>query len=423
VSGRVTGYLDFGLFWVQGDGSGIRTLDQFGPDVSGAVLTKFPSLSTVPPSWVFLGDPLSTAINSRGEPADTDGSRAVTFDSIHNGGAASFIVNSLTIGLFAGLGEHLTLNGLFDLVPRNVNVSIASPGEDPTAHNPSQTSASGGAISLGSFLDVKLAYAEYTIPTDRFDLRISAGKIDPVIGIEYRIQESPDRIGITPSLICRYTCGRPLGVKARARFLNDYLILALSVTNGAAFVPLFPFGEQLDSNYFKTLSARIATRLPVGAGLEIGASGAFGAQDFQSDDSVYQWHYGFDAHLEVRDLDVRGEFVQGAAQGKDQPAGGGMPAVPCGVAPCLNYMGAYAQVAYRVLNWLWPYARVDWRDALHRAGDSYAYVSELVRFTAGVHVELGEWVILKAEYTYNRELGPIPQFPDDVLTSSMVVKY
>ena len=30
---------------------------------------------------------------------------------------------------------------------------------------------------------------------------------------------------------------------------------------------------------------------------------------------------------------------------------------------------------------------------------------------------------LTAEYTYNRELGRIPQFPDDVVTSSLVVKY
>ena len=30
---------------------------------------------------------------------------------------------------------------------------------------------------------------------------------------------------------------------------------------------------------------------------------------------------------------------------------------------------------------------------------------------------------MKAEYTLNRELGVLPQFPDDVFTSSLVVTY
>ena len=40
-------------------------------------------------------------------------------------------------------------------------------------------------------------------------------------GIEYRTQESTDRIGIAPSLICRYTCGHPIGLKARAQFFAN----------------------------------------------------------------------------------------------------------------------------------------------------------------------------------------------------------
>jgi hypothetical protein len=415
LSGRITGYLDFGFFYVQGDGSGIR------PDIGYQHFPEYKGV--VPDSWVFMGDPLSTMINSRGDPADTDGSRAVTFDSVHNGGAPSFIVNSLTLSLFAGLGRYLTLNASFDLMPRNANVSVPLPGEAATTHNPSEISGTGAATGLGSFMDIKLAYLEYTIPTDRFDLRLSAGKFDSVLGIEYRGQESPDRITITPSLICRYTCGRPLGVKARGRFFNDWLIIALAVTNGSSFVQLFPFYEQIDTNLFKTISMRLATRIPIGAGLEIGGSGAFGAQDFQKDNSVYQWQVGADLHLDIRDFDLRAEYQSGAAEGKDTAASGGNPAVTCGDAPCLHYQGAYGQAAYRVLNWLMPYVRVDWRDAIHRAGLSFVYVSNLVRFTGGVRVELGEHVIIKAEYTYNHELGRIPQFANDVFTSSMVVKF
>jgi hypothetical protein len=400
LSGRLSGYLDFGFFRVQGDGSGLMT------DINH---TYYPEYKDVPDSWVFLGDPLSTAVNSRGEPATTGQSRAVVYDPINNGGVASFIVNAMNVFLFAGIGRNVTLNASIDFVPRSRNVSQAAPND------PSKI-----GTALGDFIDVKLAYVEYTVPSDRFDLRLSVGKLDSVLGIEYRTQESPDRIGVIPSLICRYTCGRPLGVKLRGRFFNDAFTVALAVTNGSNFIEGFPFYDEIDTNDFKTISGRISIRRPVGAGLEIGASGAFGAQDFQTDNNVWQWHAGADLHFEIRDFDLRAEYVRGAAEGKDLP---GPPSVPCGVAPCLHYQGAYGQIAYRVLNWLIPYARVDWRDALHRSGESFLYISELMRVTGGVRLELGTNVIVKAEYTYNRELGRIPQFPDDIFTSSMVVKY
>ena len=70
-----------------------------------------------------------------------------------------------------------------------------------------------------------------------------------------------------------------------------------------------------------------------------------------------------------------------------------------------------------------PYARVDWRDAFHRDGQSFVYVSDLVRVTGGLRLDLGRYVILKAEYTYNHELDRIPQFANDVLTTSALVVY
>ncbi len=410
VSGRISGYLDFGFFHVGGDGTGIR------PDVDRAV---FPAnqpapfggtYNDIPGSWVFLGDPLSTTVNSRGEPANTQGlngdnSRAVVWNPIGTG-ATSFIVNALNVQLFAGLGPNLTLNGSFDLVPRSRNVS------DPNG------------VFLGDFIDVKLAYAEYTVPIERFDLRISAGKFDSVLGIEYRTQESPDRFGVTPSLICRYTCGRPLGLKARARFADDLFVIALAVTNGSHMIEGFPFYDEIATHDMKTFAGRVSTKLPLPpiVFLEVGGSGAFGAQDFQAANDVYQWHYGVDLHLAVRDFDLRAEFVQGSADGKTGSAG-----VPCdpvsGGAPCLNYKGAYGIASYRILNWLGAYARGDWRDAVHRSGDSFLYVSRLWRATVGLRLELGTAVILKAEYTFNREIDPIPQIPNDVFTTSMVVKY
>jgi hypothetical protein len=93
------------------------------------------------------------------------------------------------------------------------------------------------------------------------------------------------------------------------------------------------------------------------------------------------------------------------------------------VVPCLQFKGAYGLVGYRVTNIVMPYVRVDWRDALHRNGASFVYISELGRLTSGIRLNLTPNLIVKAEYTLNRELGRIPQFNNDVFTSALVVTY
>lgn len=389
--GRVTGYLDVGFFKVAGNGSGIRN------DLGHL---RLPQYAAVPDSWTFLGDPLATTVNARGEPADTGASRAVTFNPIHAGDAASFIVNSLTLNLFAAVGDDLTMNAAVDFVPRSRNVSDAM------------------GTSLGDFIDVKLAYLEYIVPLSRMDLSLYAGKIDSVLGIEYRSQDAPDRLTVTPSLICRYTCGRPIGVKARARFFDGALVAAVAVTNGSHVVEMFPFYNEIDVNQSKTVAGRLSYRFPVGAGLEFGASGAYGAQDNQTSDGVKQYHYGGDLRLLWGDLDVAAEALAGKALGQSEPG-----EAPCGIAPCLEYRGAYGQLGYRLRNWLMPYFRADWRRALHQSGASFLYFSDAERFTGGVRLEIGTALIVKAEYTRVREIAPVPDFPDDVFTSALVVKY
>lgn len=392
LAGRVTGYLDSGFFAVGGDGAGIRRDigNQHFPEYAGVV----------PDSWVFMGDPLSTAVNARGEPAETGESRAVIFDPIDSRGVSSFILNALNLSLFAGISEELQLNASVDFVPRARNVS------DPDG------------LFLGDYVDVKLGYAEYRVPAETLSLSLFAGKFDSVLGIEYRSQEAPDRLTVTPSLLCRYTCGHPIGVKARLQLADDRLALNAAVTNGSHGSEGFPFAGELDSNQLKTAAGRLSYAFPIGAGLEVGASAAYGAQDLQPEDGVRQWHVGLDLHVDWRDLDGSAEFVQGKASGQTEAGG-----PPCGLAPCLRYKGAYGQLGYRALNWLTPYVRVDWRDALHESGASFAYVSELVRATAGLRSELGTHTIVKAEFTANRELGRIPEFSNDVFTTSLVVKY
>jgi hypothetical protein len=393
LAGRLGGYLDVGAFWAAGNGSGVRS------DTGHAVFPQYDGV--LPDSWVLMGDPLSTQVSSRGDPADTGESLAVTFDPVDSRGKTSFIANAFNLDLTSSVGKRLFIEGMVDLMPRNRDVSRPD------------------GVFLGDYVDVKLAYVAYLVPTRRFDLDLYAGKIDPVFGYEYRVQESPDRITVTPSLACRYTCGRPTGLKARARFLSSRaLAFAASVTNGSSFQEGFGFANEIDTNHFKTVAGRLSYRFDVGAGLELGASGQLGAQDLQPADDVYQWQYGFDAHLDVRGVELASEVVIGRVDGATAPG-----EAECGSAPCLDYKTAYGLFGYRVLNWLMPYVRVDWRDALHRSGASFVYVSKLVRMTAGARFELGTHVAIKGEYTLNRELGPIPQFDNDVVTTSVVAKF
>ena len=114
---------------------------------------------------------------------------------------------------------------------------------------------------------------------------------------------------------------------------------------------------------------------------------------------------------------VAGEFVSGKAPGKDDAG------VHCGGAPCLAYRSGYGLVAWHATSFLQPYVRVDARSARHVSGTDFAYVAEVLRATAGVRIDVGRYLIIKAEYTLNRELAPLTEFPDDVLTTSLVVRY
>jgi hypothetical protein len=388
----LSGYADFGFFAAQGDGVGAR------PDLGNVRYPEFAGV--VPGAWVFMGDPLATAINARGEPSSVGDSRSVTFDPVANRGAPSFIVNALGLNLQATIGEALSLHTLAELVPRSRDV------------------AASDGLSLGDFIDVKLAYAQYDFAFEGVDLAVAVGKIDSVVGREYRGQEPDTRLGVTPSLACRYLCGRPLGVRARATFPELPVSFALALTNGAPMVEMFPLGSELDQNAAKTASGRAALKLPVLDGLELGVSGVFGAQDFQPDSGTLHLQWSADVRLEAGPVAVTAELVQGRAQGRTSPGG-----PRCDEAQCLSYLAGYVLLAVRVLDELVPYVRVDGRDSLHERGESFVYVTELVRVTGGLRAELGAHVVLKAEYTHVQSVGRAAEVPDDVFTSSWVVRF
>ncbi|HEY5946404.1 MAG TPA: hypothetical protein VIV40_12965 [Kofleriaceae bacterium] len=375
-------FVDVGAFAVGGDGSGIR------PDIGHVYYPEY--MGKIAGQWVFMGDPLSTAINSLGEPSDTSTSREIENDTINSEGRPSLVVNAigLTISKYIRIDElhGFSVSAFAMLLPR--------PDDN--------------------ILDVQLATISYR-PLHDVNLLLEAGKIDSVLGVEYRSQDATKRKGITPSLICRYTCGRPLGV--RAHLTQGRLSTSATLTNGNNFQQIFEHDTMLKSNGLPTASGHVQWMLPVGQGLEVGVSGALGPQDGQPDLDIRQWHYGFDARLlDFHTFDVTAEFVQGKQPGKTDSM------VDCDAAPCLTYKGAYLLVDRYVTPRFIPYMRLDWRSAVHIKGSEFVYESHTFRTTVGAQFEMTSQILGKLEYTYNRELGGIPQFPDDVITTSIVVK-
>lgn len=372
------GYLDLGAFKAQNRGVGFifDTRDRFA--------TRFPGIA-----WVLLGDPLATTINSRGEAADLSGSFAFTDDPIQSGGAFSFIVNEVNLELSATLSERLFAFTSVDVLARE-----------------------GFRGSLGDQLELDYAYLEYQ-PFEGWDVTLSAGKVDPAFGREYRIQESVDRPGVTPSLLFRYVGGHPIGVKGRGVFLDGHLTAALLVANGSSFIESMQQAAELARVDPKTVSGRLSGKFgPQVARLEVGVSGEFGPQSRQTDPGLSHWQWGADALFETAPVELRGEFVRGIAQG------GGLDD-----ADLLDYRAYLVEALWRATGQLGLIARFEERHALNLRGDEFVYLIDIRRVVAGARYFLHPRVILKAEYLHNVELEPLPSFDNDVFTSSLVVQF
>ena len=372
----ITVFLDVGWFAVGGNGSGVRS------DVGHRYVRDF---NGVPAEWVLVGDPLSTTVNSNGEPADLGVARAIEDDTIDSDGNPTFIVNAVGLSIGRALPHNFSIAALVELQPRS--------GPDR--------------------LVVEHAHVDYR-PTNEVNLVLSAGKVESVLGIEYRAQDAPDRLGITPSLTCRYTCGRPFGV--RAQLEHDGFDISALVASGDTFQERFEQDPRLASSKVPTVAAHVQYVVPIENGIKVGASAAFGPQDGQSNLDNKQWHYGFDLKVrEIKNVGFQAEFIQGKQQGESVDV---MPR--CSVAQCLRYKAAYGMLTYRANRWFTPYTRVDWRDARHQRGVDFLYVSRVMRSTVGAQFSVTSRILGKIEYTYNRELLG-PQFPNDILTTSIVV--
>ena len=375
---KVTGYGDLGFSTTQGDGSGVRR------DV-GHML--FPEHRDV--GWVFYGDLLATAVNSRGDVADLGELPGVTrFDAVNSEGNPTFLVNELNLSVQAGLGPRALFTSSVNFTPR-----------------------SGDDFSLGDTLDLDLVQLEWQ-PTADGKTSLFVGKVDSVIGLEYKARKAPQRFGITPTLLARYTTGTAVGLTVRSILAGDQVVLAAAVTNGSFGTEQFHFFDEVDRDPAKTLSGRAALRLPIGAGaLEIGGSGQYGTQDGAADGAL--WLVGADAELTTTRVSVRAQWLRGKAPGDE---------LTRTYALDLKH-GAYLESDVLITPLVGVLARGELRDALVQEGMERLYITKNWRATAGVRLIFNPHAIVKAEYSHNGEYGGVPSIPDDVVTTSAVMAF
>jgi hypothetical protein len=378
------GYVDFGFFVPLGnDGVGwVR-------DVGNAVFPQYANYS-----WTFLGDILSTAVNSRGEVANLGQAPGVTrFDSVSSNGAAGFILNEINLRPRFQLSERAIMRASVNFVPRT-----------------------GSDFALGDFIEADVGELEYLLTADG-KTSLFVGKSMPVFGIEYKDRKSDQRFGITPSLIARYTTGSQLGIKLRSKLLNDYLILAASVTNGSSTIEMFHFYSEIDQNNGKTLNGRAAVSLPVGRlfrnddHLELGVSGEWGPQDRATDNAGKMWFAGLDLQYLGVNLAVKGQLIKGGAPGNGEMGVFGLDLHPSG----------YLEIDWQLLAQFGILLRGEVRDAVVKLDPTRIYVTKEARLTFGFRVVVNPHMVVKAEYLHNAEYGGIPEFENDIATSSLVL--
>jgi hypothetical protein len=383
----VGGYIDLGFFAAQGNGSGIirDQANVYFPQYAGQY------------GWVFLGDILAPAVNTRGEVADLGDATGAPprFDSIHAGGAPSFIANEVNLNLTSGLGASAIATASVNFTPR-----------------------SGANFSLGDVFDVDIAQLEWMLGREQ-KTSIFVGKVDSVIGIEYRERKSNQRYGITPSLIARYTTGTAVGLKARSKFgPDDVFVVAGAVTNGSFTQEMFHFYDEIDTNLGKTLSGRVSLHPPIPLDMELGGSGSWGAQDRSPNSDGKMWFAGIDYQLRARYADLKAQWLKGHAPGD----------ATNGVYGLELHGGGYVELDAFLLPHVGVLGRAEYRDAFVWLGDATtaavanrAYLTKSWRATGGVHVSFSDRIVLKAEYLWNGEYDGVPQIKNNVFTSSLVL--
>jgi hypothetical protein len=386
---RISGYVDVGWAKAQGNGSSFVPGD-----------TRLPA--------DYYVDPFAPAVNSRGDVASLDaGGRFVNGFlpyTVGAGGNGTFLLNVASLDL--------------QVSPSGVPILVFVRAQALPRWN--------GNGSETRFL-LQQAFGRVS-PFSSQELSISAGRFDSVFGIEYLENESNLRLGITPSLIARYTTGHPIGLKVFYRFQLPSIASAISINAAAT-----NSGSQVESLQAETLSftgvpvgsARLGYELSLlGTELKLGVSGLYGPRNDQSDPGVTQRQLGFDARVFVGPFSVWAEYVdvnEDPATAPPKPTGTGVYTIASG----FRAHGFYVQLAYalpvhgRVLSGASLYGRYD------RRKGGFDGTPELLtsRWTVGGRLELWSVLQLKAEVLFNRENAGAPTVDNDVFTTSAVFSF
>ena len=140
------GYVDFGFFVPSGDGAG--WIADTGAN------RYFPQYASQF-NWIFLGDIMAPAINTRGEPADLgDAPGVVRHDTIDSNGALGFIVNEVNLNANAAVLSNVLATTSVNLTPRT-----------------------GSSFSWGDTFDVDIAQLEWLVGASQ-RTSVFVGKFD-----------------------------------------------------------------------------------------------------------------------------------------------------------------------------------------------------------------------------------------------------
>jgi hypothetical protein len=386
----MTGYVDVGYAKAQGDGTSFHPADTRAPLDYGV-------------------DPFAPAVNSRGDVASTDpGTDANGNPRFVNG----FLPRSAGIG---GTPSFLlnTANVDFRYTSPELPVMVFTRVQlVPRLENTGETAR----------LFLEQAFGRVT-PFKSAELAISVGKFDSVFGIEYLDNQANFRIGITPSLLARYTTGTSVGVKAFYRFqiipIASAVSLNASATNSGTFVESLQ-GSSRSLTGVPVAAARLGYELNLArVSVKLGASAERGPRNDQNDRGTMQFLYGFDLRVFVAGLLLSGEYVN-----VDQEEGNPNKLTGTGIYTFTSdfyAQGFWAQAAYEMPLPIAPFRITPYGRYEQRHGEFVAFASIVVdRITAGVNVGVGDSLIVKGEYLINRELEGAPTVANDVLTSSVV---
>jgi len=382
----INGYVDVGFAHAQGDGTSFAPGDTRVPLDYGV-------------------DTFAPAVNSRGDVASTDPGPGRTLNgflprSAGIGGRPSFLLNTLSVDLkYTAPGAPLMVFSRVAFLPRYFGVD----GD-------------------GTRVVVEQAFGRL-VPFESQELALSVGKFDSVFGIEYLENQANFRIGITPSLLARYTTGTSTGVKVFYRFqliaISSAVSINASATNSGTFVEALQ-GPSRSLTGVPVATARLGYELNLARlSVKLGASAERGPRNDQNDRGVMQLLYGFDLRVFVAGLTLMGEFVK-----VDEEEGNPNKLTGTGTYTFTSDFyarGFWVQAAYELPLPIAPFRITPYARYEQRHGEFVGFASIAVdRFTGGVNVGVGENLIVKGEYLVNREVEGAPTVPNNVFTSSVV---